>query len=82
MLMTRTEIIEKLKEIIAFANNEQAEKVEESARILEDLGFTSIGMLYISIAVEESFGIRFDSVGISDFITVKDLVDYIERKLK
>ena len=82
MLMTRTEIIEKLKEIIAFANNEQAEKVEESARILEDLGFTSIGMLYISIAVEESFGIRFDFVGISDFITVKDLVDYIERKLK
>ena len=82
MLMTRTEIIEKLKEIIAFANNEQAEKVEESAKILEDLGFTSIGMLYISIAVEESFGIRFDSVGISDFVTVKDLVDYIEGKLK
>lgn len=82
MLMTRTEIIEKLKEIIAFANPEQADKVEESARILQDLGFTSIGMLYISIAVEESFGIRFDAVGISDFVTVKDLVDYIEGKLK
>ena len=82
MLMTRTEIIEKLKEIIAFANPEQADKVEESARILQDLGFTSIGMLYISIAVEESFGIRFDAVGVSDFVTVKDLVDYIEGKLK
>ncbi len=82
MLMTRTEIIEKLKEIIAFANPEQADKVEESARILQDLGFTSVGMLYISIAVEESFGIRFDAVGVSDFVTVKDLVDYIEGKLK
>lgn len=81
-MLTRTEIIEKLKEIIAFANSEQGDKVEEAARIKEDLGFTSIGMLYISIAVEESFGIRFDAVGISDFVTVKDLVDYIEGKLK
>jgi len=80
--MSRVEILEKLREIIAFANDEQATKVEESARILQDLGFTSIGMLYISIAVEESFGIRFDAVGVSDFVTVKDLVDYISEKVK
>lgn len=81
MQMTRVEILEKLKEIIAFANSDQADKVEEAARINQDLGFTSIGMLYVSIAVEESFGIRFEDVGVSDFVTIKDLVDYIEGKL-
>lgn len=81
MQMTRAEILEKLREIIAFANNDQAQEVEESSRIMQDLGFTSIAMLYVSIAVEESFGIRFDDVGVADFVTVKDLVDYIEARL-
>lgn len=85
MLMTRTEIIEKLKDIIISADNraaERAEGVTEDTNIMQDLGFTSIGMLYIAIAIEEVFGIRFDNVGISDFVTVRNIVDYIEGKLQ
>lgn len=85
MLMTRTEIIEKLKDIIISADSraaERAEGVTEDTNIMQDLGFTSIGMLYIAIAIEEVFGIRFDNVGISDFVTVRNIVDYIEGKLQ
>ena len=85
MLMTRTEIIEKLKDIIISADSRTAERassVTEDTNIMQDLGFTSIGMLYIAIAIEEVFSIRFDNVGISDFVTVRNIVDYIEGKLQ
>ena len=48
----------------------------------QDLGLSSIGMLYIAIAIEETFNIRFDNVGVSDFGCVRDIVDYISEKLK
>ena len=40
-----------------------------------------ITMLYIVIAVEEFFGVQFDDVGFGDFKLVKDVIDYIEKKL-
>ena len=39
-----------------------------------------MGVLYIAIGIEESFGIRFDDVGFGDFKTVGDVIDYIEKK--
>ncbi len=84
MQMSRTEIIEKLRDIIVSADpglEERASRVTEDTRIMQDLGLSSIGMLYIAIAIEEVFAIRFDNVGISDFETVRSIVDYIEKKL-
>lgn len=83
--MARQEIIEKLKDIIISADSgleARAVSVSEDTRIMQDLGLSSIGMLYIAIAIEEVFGIRFENVGISDFVTVRSIVDYIEKKLK
>ncbi len=83
--MERQEIIDKLKDIIISADpglEERAASVSEDTRIMQDLGLSSIGMLYIAIAIEEVFGIRFENVGISDFVTVRSIVDYIEKKLK
>ena len=85
MLMTRNEIINQLKDIIISADSSleaKTDSVTEDTRIMQDLGLSSIGMLYIAIAIEEVFGIRFDNVGISDFVTVRSIVDYIEGKLK
>ena len=83
--MTRNEIIEQLKTILVSAdarNAEAAASCTEQSRLTTDLGLTSVGMLYLVIAIEESFGIRFDNVGMGDFTTLGDVVDYIEGKLK
>ena len=83
--MTRNEIIEQLKAILISAdarNAEAAAACTEQSRLTTDLGLTSVGMLYLVIAIEESFGIRFDNVGMSDFVLLSDVVDYIEGKLK
>ena len=61
--------------------SELVDMVTEDSRLTEDLGLSSVNMLYIIIATEEVFGICFDDVGVGAFRTVGDVVDYIEGKL-
>lgn len=83
MQLSREMIIEKLKEILVSADSKNAAVIDnctEDSNISTDLGLTSIGILYMVIALEESFNIRFDDVGMNDFTTLKDVVDYIQKK--
>ena len=81
--MTRTEITDKLKDIIAMAvgESQSLETCTEESNLVTDLGFNSVGILYTVIAIEEFFSVQFDDVGFNDFKTVGDVVDYIEKKL-
>ncbi|MGN0374091.1 MAG: acyl carrier protein [Butyrivibrio sp.] len=81
--MTRKEIEDKLREIFRLAVSNPSiapEDITLEHGLTTDLEMTSMGLLYLVIAVEESFGIRFDDVGLADFVTVKDVVDYIYDK--
>jgi acyl carrier protein len=83
--MSRTEIVDSLKEILLAADDRNRDKVlscTESSRLVADLGFSSVSMLYMVIAIEEEMNIRFENVGASDFETLGDVVNYIEAKLK
>ena len=57
-----------------------AEGLSEDSNLVSDLGLTSVGVLYIVIAIEEFFDIRFDDVGFADFKTIGDVINYIEKK--
>ena len=84
MKWTRAQIIDELKSILISADERKRETIEsctEHSNLALDIGLTSIGILYIVIAVEETFGIRFDNVSAADFATLGDVVDYIEAKL-
>ena len=82
--MNREEIIEKLKEIAELTVQDPAilAKMDEDADLNTDLGLSSVGILYIAIAIEEMFNIRMDDVSFGDFKTVRDVADYIEKKLR
>lgn len=85
MLMSRNEIIDKLRDILLFAdegNRDTIMAAGEDTELITGLGLTSVKMLYLAIAIEETFNIRFENVGFNDFRTIKDLTDYIERNLK
>ena len=82
--MNRAEILEKLKEVLLFADESKRAEINsctEASNLATDLGLASVGMLYVVIAVEETFHIRFENVGLADFVTVGDVVSYIEGKL-
>ena len=83
--MTREEIFNKLKELIKLANSNSADQLDsctEQSDLRGDLGLTSIGVLYLAISIENDFDIEFGESSFDDFTTVKDVVDYIEEKLK
>lgn len=82
--MQRSEIVEKLKDVLQMALGDKAndvlENCTEDSNLVTDLGLNSIGILYLVIAIEEFFAIQFDDVSFSDFQTVGDVVSYIEQK--
>ena len=83
--MTRQEIFEQLKEIMLETDDRSKEIVEKSTEetdLMQDFGFNSVNMLYIVIMIEESFGIRFEDVGVQDLRKVGDVISYIEKELE
>jgi len=50
------------------------------SHLREDLGINSIGLLYMAMAVEEEFGIKFKNEDFVNIRTVNDVVKCIESK--
>ncbi len=83
MAMSRNEIKEKLVDVMKMAAPSAGvdiESLNEQSNLVSDIGLSSVGVLYIVIAIEEFFDIRFDDVGFADFKTIGDVIDYIEKK--
>lgn len=84
MAMSRNEIIEKLGDVMRLVMTDEAfdpANMTEDMKLVGDLGLSSVGVLYVVIAIEEFFNIRFDDVGFADFDTVGDVINYVESKV-
>ena len=82
--MSREQIVEQLKEILFQTDNRNAQSVKnctEESDLRTDLGLSSVGMLYMVFSIEEIFGVRFENVGMSDFKTLGDVVNYLVQKI-
>lgn len=79
--MIREEIAKQLSEIYSLITSNNASKLNEKSNLRTDLGLASIGMLYLIIAIEQKFNIRFENVSMGDFETVGDVIDFIEQKV-
>lgn len=55
--------------------------ITEQARLREDIGINSIGLLYMAMAVEEEFDIKFTNDDFVNIVTVADVLGCIEGKL-
>lgn len=84
MAMSRNEIIEKLADVMRLVMPDaefDSAAMHEDMKLVGDLGLSSVGVLYVVIAIEEFFNIRFDDVGFADFETLGDVINYIEAKV-
>lgn len=85
MQLSRSEILEKLQDIMISIDDYDREMIEnttEDTRLIEDMGLNSVGMLYLVIILEESFQIKFEDIGTATFNTIGQVIDYIEEKMK
>ena len=77
--MTKEMIMEKLKNIYTLVSgSSDVSEFAEGTDLRTGLGLNSIGMLYMIIAIEDAFSIRFENVSMGDFNTLGDVVAFIE----
>lgn len=76
-------IFERLKKLFGemLGSTEQLENIKEDSLLFQDLGFSSISMLYIAVAIEEEFKIELTNLDINNFSTVGDVCNYIEQAI-
>lgn len=55
--------------------------VSPQMSLREDLGINSIGLLYMAMAVEEEFGIKFKNEDFAAIQTVADVIGCIDSKV-
>ncbi len=79
--MERKEIIEKLKKIIVHSMpNVKVDGVNEDTKLIDDLKFDSLGLMMLAMEMEEEFAISFNEP--VNFVTVGDVVDFVQEKSK
>ncbi len=71
---------ERVKEIIVGTVACDEAVVTMEARIKEDIGLDSLDAMELSMELEEAFGLTIEEEALSKFVTVEDIVTYIDRK--
>ncbi len=72
-------IFDKVKEIIMDTLGCDEEAVVLTASLKEDLGADSLDAVELNMALEEEFGLSIPDEALVNFVTVKDIVEYIEK---
>lgn len=55
--------------------------ITPNSNLRDDIGINSIGILYMALAIEEEFGIKFTNDDFVDIATVADVVAIIDKKV-
>lgn len=56
--------------------------VSVDTNLREDLSINSIGLLYVAMALEEEFSVKFTNEDFKEIITVGNVLDCLEKKMK
>ena len=64
-----------------FENDVDVSNITETSALREDVGINSIGMLYMAMAVEEEFNVKFQNEDFAQIKTVGDVITCIQGKL-
>lgn len=63
-----------------FEDEVDASDINDNTALQKDLGISSIGMLYMAMALEEEFSIKFSNEDLMKLGTVADVIACIEGK--
>ncbi len=63
-----------------FGEDIAIEHISPEANLVTDVGMNSIGFLYMALALEEEFGVKFTNDDFKGLATVQDVITCIEGK--
>lgn len=81
--MSEQEIYEKLVEIVSESLEDESikDRVNMDTNIFTDLNMNSIAMIYIAMAIEDTFSIKINNDDVKNNLTVRDWVNYIKNRM-
>ena len=75
--LSRDELFESLKEVIAQQLGTEAEKIKEKSKFREDLDADSLDLVEMIMELEDQFGIKISDEDAAKLLTVGDALDYL-----
>ena len=79
--MERSQIIEKLFDIVCNGLDLDADEISLDADLREDFDADSLDMVDLIMDVEDEFNVEVPDEILDKLVTVKDVVDYIEENM-
>jgi acyl carrier protein len=76
-----SEVESKVKEIIMDKLGTSEEKITPEASFRNDLGADSLSTVELMMELEEAFGVEIEDEEAEKIQTVKDAIEYIEKKV-
>ena len=73
-------MFEEFKKLLVEQMNLNPDDIAESAELVNDLGINSLELADLVFTCEEKFGIEIDEEDFQKFVTVSDVVNYLESK--
>ena len=75
-----SDVAERVRKIVIDHLGVDEGKVTEGASFIDDLGADSLDTVELVMAFEEEFGVEIPDDAAEKIVTVKDAIDYIDRK--
>ncbi|MBU5472954.1 acyl carrier protein [Roseburia sp. MSJ-14] len=75
-----TEMLERMKEIIAEQLSVEAEEIKMETSFKEDLGADSLDLFELVMALEDEYSVEIPSEDLEKLLTVGDVVNYLKDK--
>ena len=72
-------VLDQIKEILKDTMDIDESKITLDAKLKEDLELDSLDSVELIMSAEEEFGIEIPDEDVMNFITVNDIVNYIEE---
>lgn len=80
--MQSMDIEAKLKELLYEIDDEiDVEEITAESKLKEDVGLSSVAMIYMAVSIENEFGIDLSDANMNDLVTVGDVVELIGKYL-
>ena len=79
--MTRQEIEEKVRAFLIDDLEIDEEKINDDAKLKEDMGIDSLDFVDIVVIVEKNFGFKIKPEEMAGVATLRQFCDYIESKV-
>lgn len=79
--MDGNQIFDKVADLICAQLPVTKDNVTMDSKLLDELGADSANIMILVFDIESEFGIQVDNDALADVVTVRDIVEYIEKNI-